>query len=80
MDDKRWFDLCSEELKSWVDFESEESNRRISICKECPSYDTVWSKCTECHCFMPLKTLFIGLDCPLGKWGTVTNTSVETEE
>ena len=47
---------------------SEEKNKRLSICMECPRYVKVTSQCLECGCVMKLKTKLAQASCPLGKW------------
>lgn len=45
----------------------EVSNQRYEICNSCDKLNSA-KFCTECGCFMPLKTRLPGVDCPLGKW------------
>ena len=40
--------------------------RRIKICRECEHYKAFI--CTQCGCFMPVKTRFKGSECPKQKW------------
>jgi hypothetical protein len=51
-----------------------ESSRRMDICKQCEFLkgfewrNVVYPKCSQCGCFMNLKTKLIGMKCPKGKW------------
>jgi hypothetical protein len=40
--------------------------RRIKICRECEHYKAFI--CSQCGCFMPLKTKLKGAECPKQKW------------
>jgi hypothetical protein len=40
---------------------------RLSICGACPKF-TPEGRCTECGCFMKVKTAFVTSNCPLEKW------------
>jgi|SRR5215472_3969204 len=44
------------------------ADRRLSICKACPSFQKLTHTCAECRCFMPAKTRLPNATCPLGKW------------
>jgi hypothetical protein len=46
---------------------AEESDRRYSICEECPQL-MVSKQCKSCGCFMPAKTKMLHATCPLNKW------------
>jgi hypothetical protein len=39
---------------------------RLQICEGCEFYKE--KRCTQCGCFMELKTLLTSSACPLGKW------------
>lgn len=43
---------------------------RIKVCEECPrSFLTLGRlRCSECKCFMEVKTRIKSMRCPLGKW------------
>lgn len=45
---------------------------RLKICRECDRYNHTMRTCGECGCFMVLKTTFRNAECPLSKWGQVT--------
>lgn len=47
--------------------DEETSNNRLSICEQCEHFTAVKS-CTECGCFMPVKTRLTEARCPVGKW------------
>jgi len=46
-------------------------NERFETCQKCPAYNHNSSRCSECGCFMKVKTWINGdpdLLCPLRKW------------
>lgn len=61
--------------------DTNESDRRLNICKSCDQYNAKRDKCTECSCYMSVKTPMLKhknpaklgrieiTHCPLGKWG-----------
>jgi hypothetical protein len=44
------------------------SNKRYSICLECPQLINLTKQCKECGCFMYTKTKLENATCPIGKW------------
>jgi hypothetical protein len=46
----------------------EESQKRLSICQECPRFVKATTQCLECGCIMKLKTKLKQASCPIGKW------------
>ena len=40
---------------------------RVKHCSNCP-YITPKFRCTQCGCFMKLKTTLAHAKCPIGKW------------
>ena len=44
-----------------------EHQARLAICNDCEKLSSL-KFCTECHCYMPLKTKFAVFSCPLKKW------------
>jgi len=44
------------------------SKNRLSICQNCSLFNESTHVCSECHCFMPVKTRLKGSSCPIGKW------------
>ena len=44
------------------------AENRMEICFECERYNSKLKYCKECGCFMPAKTIFKDVKCPLGKW------------
>ena len=46
----------------------EVAKQRMSICETCPEYRPAIYVCSQCGCFMLLKTKFEFSRCPLGKW------------
>lgn len=50
----------------------EERDRRMSICKECPFFESGENpRCKSCGCPLKIKTSWAGESCPQGKWGSV---------
>ena len=45
----------------------EEHQQRLSVCESCEKLGKM-HLCSECHCYMPLKTKFAIFHCPLKKW------------
>jgi len=45
----------------------DEIRRRYSMCEECEHFMKT-KQCSECGCFMPLKTRLLNAKCPVGKW------------
>lgn len=41
---------------------------RMDICKSCEFLFTPTNQCTQCGCFMNIKTRINEAYCPLGKW------------
>lgn len=48
--------------------DDDESERRYSICRECPRLIKATKQCRECGCVMPLKVKIRNAECPLNKW------------
>ena len=42
--------------------------KRISICLECPAYDSKLHRCKDCGCFLLLKAILKPTQCPKNKW------------
>lgn len=63
-------DVSSSEalLGSEYTVEPEIQEWRMKICSECPLYDAVQGICTDCGCYMPLKTRMQGAECPKNFW------------
>lgn len=45
-----------------------DAHKRLEVCQECDKYIKLARICSECKCFMPLKTRFKLSKCPLEKW------------
>ena len=45
----------------------DEIQRRMKICEDCEHF-LVSKQCSQCGCFMPLKTRLVHAKCPVGKW------------
>ena len=48
--------------------DQEEIEKRLEICKTCPSFKKNTQRCGKCGCFMSLKATLLQAKCPLGKW------------
>ena len=48
-------------------------SERLAVCAGCPSFIKPIKVCKECGCVMPLKTKLANAECPLEKWGKVTD-------
>lgn len=46
----------------------EDRDKRYQTCINCPSFIRESKRCSECGCFMEMKTWIAGAMCPLGKW------------
>lgn len=44
------------------------SEKRMSICLECPELIQLTKQCKQCGCFMNMKTRLEKATCPLRKW------------
>jgi len=43
-------------------------NDRISICSDCPQFDSVLTRCKDCGCFLYIKARLNSAKCPQNKW------------
>lgn len=48
---------------------TEVQKQRLLICSVCDQLDTATARCTECGCFVQIKSKVTTEECPLGKWG-----------
>jgi hypothetical protein len=48
----------------------EVKTQRLAICATCTEFNTRFSSCKQCGCYMPAKATFAISECPLEKWGT----------
>jgi hypothetical protein len=55
------------ELTFLLDKETNAS-ARLDICKACPELIPTVNMCSQCKCFMNIKTRIYSAACPLGKW------------
>lgn len=46
----------------------DEQKNRLSICQECEFFEKLNSRCSQCGCFMKVKTKFTISKCPIQKW------------
>jgi hypothetical protein len=53
--------------------EDEDREARYAICKACDEL-TTFKTCKQCNCVMPVKVVWAGSECPLGKWGKINST------
>lgn len=63
--DTRPWDIVNPQTEWATD---EVSEKRYSICKECPELIKLTKQCKKCGCFMFAKTKLAAATCPLGKW------------
>ena len=69
MGDNKWefsWDWVDPILKEYI-VPDKVRKQRQKTCKNCEELNKI-SVCENCGCFMPVKTLFKGFECPLGKW------------
>ena len=67
--------LCAEAkaiLKSEAPVAPKESARRFALCEQCEFFKTDEARCTQCGCYMRVKTRFRTAQCPKGKWARLT--------
>jgi hypothetical protein len=50
------FDMASNELKQ----------QRLSTCESCEKRDD--DSCLECSCLLSVRTSYLDISCPIGKW------------
>jgi hypothetical protein len=60
-------DTAKKVVKDPVPVPDEVQEQRMSICHQCNKFRN--GRCTECGCFMRVKTKFSEVECPIGKWG-----------
>ena len=69
IDLKGLFNVAKEAATGNLEFVPEEiSNERFNICLNCPKLTKPLLQCSECGCFMKVKTKISSQECPLGKW------------
>lgn len=54
-------------FKDYIKADSDIVESRIKECSNCP-FLTKKFRCTQCGCFMKVKTLIGPAKCPIGKW------------
>ena len=52
------------------------AQQRYETCKACDKLTAI-KTCSECGCFMPAKVKFAASTCPLNKWATGNNTTID---
>ena len=56
------------------------AKERAEICHDCDRlYKKSWTY-KECGCFMKIKVMIPFVECPLGKWGSVTASEIIQSE
>jgi hypothetical protein len=55
-------------FESYSDSKDLSPKERISICRKCPLYDSMFGRCRECGCFVRAKVELSAEECPIGKW------------
>lgn len=64
----------SEDAKPWDMFNGSERasdqliDIRYNMCVRCEFFKPVTKRCSQCGCFMKLKTTILKASCPKGKW------------
>ena len=48
-----------------------EREQRLNICRECDKLIKATFQCSECGCFMKIKTRIKDAECPIGKWWAI---------
>lgn len=56
------------ELQEQETLQTPGARERYQVCQKCDRFWPVVKGCSECYCFMPLKTRIQSMRCPLGKW------------
>jgi hypothetical protein len=46
----------------------EVASKRMDICKNCEYFRDKSQICDHCGCYLPLKTTFANVKCPIDKW------------
>ena len=70
--------LCTEAVaivKSEPPVAPDEAQRRFAICQQCDCLNPDSARCSECGCYMRVKTTFRTAVCPQGKWQVDTTPS-----
>jgi hypothetical protein len=55
-------------VKSEPPVDPVESQRRFGICQQCDCFNPDTARCSQCGCYMRVKTTFRTAVCPQGKW------------
>lgn len=55
-------------FESYTDPHEISPSERMSICKKCPLFDSMFGRCRECGCFIRAKVQLAAEECPKGKW------------
>jgi hypothetical protein len=58
----------TESLMNMVKVSSTIREERLSICRECPEFQSKLEICRSCGCYIPAKTWIKQTSCPLKKW------------
>jgi|TARA_R100001594_G_scaffold1363_1_gene5889 hypothetical protein len=56
-----------EQFKDYFMADKDIQDERMAICRGC-KFLTPKFRCTQCGCFMKVKTKIAGMSCPEGKW------------
>jgi len=54
--------------KNLPEWSEEEGKIRMEICRSCKYFRAKTGQCTQCGCFMVVKTKLKNLRCPIDKW------------
>jgi hypothetical protein len=55
-------------VKSEPPVDPAESQRRFGVCQQCDCFTPDTARCSQCGCYMRVKTTFRTAVCPQGKW------------
>ena len=57
-----------QEFEKEVEVENDvDAKAKYAICKQCEFFNE-YKFCKQCGCFMPIKVLIPGVECPINKW------------
>lgn len=46
----------------------DEKEKRLNICRACPYFEKTQERCSQCGCFLSVKTYLKAERCPLSRW------------
>ena len=63
----------SNKVKSYIIYDQDIIDERMSICKDCDEYFVATSQCKICKCITHLKARVSTESCPKNKWKAIRN-------